>query len=36
MRPLLDAYSDGSEHPIADVRARLGSEFELTEDELEA
>ncbi len=34
MRPLLDAYSDGAEHPIAEVRERLGSAFELTEEEL--
>lgn len=34
MRPLLEEYSAGGEHPIAEVRAALAAKFSLTPEEL--
>jgi restriction endonuclease Mrr len=32
MRPLLEEYAAGNERPIAEVRAALASQFDLTPD----
>ena len=34
MRPLLDAYADGRERPIREVREELAVRFGLTDEEL--
>src|SRR4051794_32639576 len=34
MRPLLNEYAGGGEHPIADVRSALAQMFALTDEEL--